>query len=429
MKVNIIGAGLAGCEAAWQLAEKGIEVYLYEKKKIQKNEIQTLKTFGELVCSNTFRSLSTQNAVGILKKELKLLNSFILDCAFKTQIPSDDALAVDRKAFSDLVDQRIRSHKNIKVFEEEFLDLNTQEIVLIASGPLCSQEFKMQLEKLLGKQKLFYLDASAPIIEKQSIDFSKVYYKSRYKNDNSYICIPLNEKEFSIFHNKLVNANTVNLKDFEQEIFFRGCQPIEQLAKNSKKILLKSAMSPNGLENFDGIMPYSAVQLRRDDAMYNLYNMVGFQTNIIWKEQKQIFSSLPGLENAVFRRFGVMHKNSFINSPKILNNKLQMMRKKNIFFAGQITGVEGYIESFASGLVASRGILSYINQSEFIAFPEDTILGSLISYITNPKHKKLKPMKSNMGLVKIDPIMSFNSKEEKNSYIYKNALNKIKSFI
>ncbi|WP_339030328.1 methylenetetrahydrofolate--tRNA-(uracil(54)-C(5))-methyltransferase (FADH(2)-oxidizing) TrmFO [Spiroplasma endosymbiont of Cantharis nigra] len=429
MKVNIIGAGLAGCEAAWQLAEKGIEVYLYEKKKIQKNEIQTLETFGELVCSNTFRSLSTQNAVGILKKELKLLNSFILDCAFKTQIPSDDALAVDRKAFSDLVDQKIRSHKNIKVFEEEFLDLNTQEIVLIASGPLCSQEFKMQLEKLLGKQKLFYLDASAPIIEKQSIDFSKVYYKSRYKNDNSYICIPLNEKEFSIFHNKLVNANTVNLKDFEQEIFFRGCQPIEQLAKNSKKILLKSAMSPNGLENFDGIMPYSAVQLRRDDAMDNLYNMVGFQTNIIWKEQKQIFSSLPGLENAVFRRFGVMHKNSFINSPKILNNKLQMMRKKNIFFAGQITGVEGYIESFASGLVASRGILSYINQSEFIAFPEDTILGSLISYITNPKHKKLKPMKSNMGLVKIDPIMSFNSKEEKNSYIYKNALNKIKSFI
>ncbi len=429
MKVNIIGAGLAGCEAAWQLAEKGIEVYLYEKKKIQKNEIQTLETFGELVCSNTFRSLSTQNAVGILKKELELLNSFILDCAFKTQIPSDDALAVDRKAFSDLVDQRIRSHKNIKVFEEEFLDLNTQEIVLIASGPLCSQEFKMQLEKLLGKQKLFYLDASAPIIEKQSIDFSKVYYKSRHKNDNSYICIPLNEEEFNIFHNKLVNANTVDLKDFEQEIFFRGCQPIEQLAKNSKKILLKSAMSPNGLENADGIVPYSVVQLRRDDAMDNLYNMVGFQTNIIWKEQKQIFSSLPGLKNAAFRRFGVMHKNNFINSPKILNNKLQMMRKKNIFFAGQITGVEGYIESFASGLAASRGILSYINQSEFIAFPEDTILGSLISYITNPKHKKLKPMKSNMGLVKIDPIMNFNSKEEKNSYIYKNALNKIKSFI
>ncbi|WP_342258911.1 methylenetetrahydrofolate--tRNA-(uracil(54)-C(5))-methyltransferase (FADH(2)-oxidizing) TrmFO [Spiroplasma endosymbiont of Dioctria linearis] len=429
MKVNIIGAGLAGCEAAWQLAEKGIEVYLYEKKKIQKNEIQTLNTFGELVCSNTFRSLSTQNAVGILKKELELLNSFILDCAFKTQIPSDDALAVDRKAFSDLVDHRIRSHKNIKVFEEEFLDLNTQEIVLIASGPLCSQEFKMQLEKLLGKQKLFYLDASAPIIEKQSIDFSKVYYKSRYKNDNSYICIPLNEEEFSTFHNKIVNANTVDLKDFEQEIFFRGCQPIEQLAKTSKKILLKSVMSPNGLENVDGIVPYSAVQLRRDDAMDNFYNMVGFQTNLIWKEQKKIFSSLPGLEKAVFRRFGVMHKNNFINSPKILNNKLQMMRKKNIFFAGQITGVEGYIESFASGLVASRGILSYINKSEFIAFPEDTILGSLISYITNPKHKKLKPMKSNMGLVKIDPIMNFNSKEEKNSYIYKNALNKIKSFI
>ncbi|ALD66720.1 methylenetetrahydrofolate--tRNA-(uracil(54)-C(5))-methyltransferase (FADH(2)-oxidizing) TrmFO [Spiroplasma cantharicola] len=429
MKVNIIGAGLAGCEAAWQLAENGINVHLYEKKKIQKNEIQTLETFAELVCSNTFRSLSTQNAVGILKKELELLNSFILDCAFKTQIPSDDALAVDRTAFSNLVDERIRNHKNIKVFEEEFLNLNTQEIILIASGPLCSKEFKIELEKLLGKQKLFYLDASAPIIEKESIDFSKVYYKSRYKNDNSYICIPLNEQQFDIFHNKLINAKTVELKDFEQEIFFRGCQPIEQLAKTSKKILLKSAMSPNGLEDIHGFKPYSAVQLRRDDAMDNLYNMVGFQTNIAWKEQKEIFSTLPGLEKAVFRRFGVMHKNSFINSPKILNNKLQMMRKKNIFFAGQITGVEGYIESFASGLVASRGIISFINESKFIPFPEDTVLGSLINYITNSNHKKLKPMKSNMGLIKVDPTLSFSSKEEKYFYIYKNSLDKIKDFI
>ncbi|AGR42367.1 methylenetetrahydrofolate--tRNA-(uracil(54)-C(5))-methyltransferase (FADH(2)-oxidizing) TrmFO [Spiroplasma diminutum] len=429
MKVNIIGAGLAGCEAAWQLAENGIEVHLYEKKKIQKNEIQKSETFAELVCSNTFRSLSTQNAVGILKKELELLNSFILKCAYETQIPSDDALAVDREQFSKLVDNRIRNHKNIKVFEEEYLDIDNEEITLIATGPLCSDDFKNQLEKLLGKQKLFYLDASAPIVEKQSIDFSKVYYKSRHKNDKSYICIPLNENEFDIFHQKLIKAKQIKLKDFEQEIFFKGCQPIEQLAKTSKKILLKSAMSSNGLEDENGVKPFAVVQLRRDDALDNLYNIVGFQTNITWAEQKEIFSSLPGLENAIFRRFGVMHKNNFINSPKILNKKLQMMRKKNIFFAGQITGVEGYIESFASGLVSALGIISYINNKKFVPFPENTILGSLINYITNPKHKKLKPMKSNMGLINIDPSLKFNSKEEKNNFIYKSSLLTIKTFI
>ncbi|AUM62882.1 tRNA (uracil-5-)-methyltransferase Gid [Spiroplasma monobiae MQ-1] len=426
MKVTIIGAGLAGCEAAWQLAENGVEVHLYEKKKIHKNEIQTLETFAELVCSNTFRSVSTQNAVGILKKELELLGSFILECAYKTQIPSDDALAVDREQFSKLVDKRIREHKNIKIFEEEFLDLETDELVLIATGPLCSEEFKIKLEQILGKQKLFYLDASAPILEKSSIDFSKVYYKSRHQNDNSYICIPLNETQFNDFHNRLINAEQVKLKDFEQEIFFKGCQPIEQLAKTSKKILLRSAMSPNGLTNEEGIEPYSVVQLRRDDAIDNLYNIVGFQTNLTWKEQKEIFSTLPGLENAVFRRFGVMHKNNFINSPKILNNKLQMMRKKNIFFAGQITGVEGYIESFASGLVAAMGILSVINKQKYKPLPQETVIGSLIGYITNPKHKKLKPMKSNMGLIKIDLNIKFESKKEKNEYIYKNSLDTIK---
>ncbi|QHX36894.1 tRNA (uracil-5-)-methyltransferase Gid [Spiroplasma sp. BIUS-1] len=428
MKVTIVGGGLAGCEAAWQLAQNGVEVHLYEKKKVNKNEIQSLETFAELVCSNTFRSVSTQNAVGILKKELEVLNSFILDCAYETQIPSDDALAVDREKFSKLVDERIRGHKNIKIFEEEYLNLDTQEPLLIASGPLCSDEFKRNLESLLGKQKLFYLDASAPIVEKESIDFSKVYYKSRHNDDNSYICVPLNEEQFNVFHEKLINAQQVKLKDFENEVFFKGCQPIEQLAKTSKKILLRSAMSPNGLENKEGQTPYSVVQLRRDDALDNLYNMVGFQTNLTWKEQKEIFSWLPGMEKAVFRRFGVMHKNNFINSPKILNKKLQMMRKKNIFFAGQVTGVEGYIESFASGLVAARGILSYINNTKFIPFPEDTVLGSLIEYITNPKHKKLKPMKSNMGLIKIDQELKFESKAEKNEFIYKRALESIKRF-
>ncbi|AGR41501.1 methylenetetrahydrofolate--tRNA-(uracil(54)-C(5))-methyltransferase (FADH(2)-oxidizing) TrmFO [Spiroplasma taiwanense] len=428
-EINVIGAGLAGCEAAWQLAKVGFKVKLYEKKKKNKNEIQKLDTFCELVCSNTLRSISTQNAVGILKQELKLLNSFILECAYKTQIPSDDALAVDREKFSQLVENKIRNNSNIEVIEDEFLDLNNENVTLIATGPLCSEEFKFKIEQLLGKQKLFYLDASAPIIEKESIDFSKVYYQSRHKNDKSYICIPLNEEQFNNFHKELINAQKVEVKDFEKEIFFRGCQPIEQLARVSKKILLKSVMSPNGLTNSKGEIPFAVVQLRRDDALDNLYNIVGFQTNLTWKEQKRIFSMLPGLENAIFRRFGVMHKNNFINSPKILNKKLQMMRKKNIFFAGQITGVEGYIESFATGLVSAYGIISYLNQKKFINFPEESIIGSLVNYITNPNIKKLKPMKANMGLVEIDKKLIFNNKFEKNEFIYKEAIKKIKYFI
>ncbi len=353
-----------------------------------------------------------------------------MDCAYKTQIPSDDALAVDRECFSKLVDERIRKHKNIEIFEEEFLEIDkeNQDIILIATGPLSSNNFQLKIEKILGKQKLFYLDASSPILEKQSIDFTKVYYKSRHSNDNSYICIPLSEPEFNIFHKKLINAQQVKLKDFENEIFFKGCQPIEQLAKISKKVLLRSAMSSNNLENENGIKPYSVVQLRKDDAIDNLYNMVGFQTNLTWSAQKEVFSTLPGLEKAFFKRFGVMHKNNFINSPKILNKKLQMMRKKNIFFAGQITGVEGYIESFATGLVAAKGIISIINNKKFIPFPEETVLGSLINYITNPKHKKLKPMKANMGLIKVDKNLEFNSKEEKNNFIYKNTLGILKNF-
>lgn len=280
MEVIIVGAGLAGCEAALQLANRGIKVKLYEKKKTKKNEIQKSDFFAELVCSNTFRSMSTQNAVGILKKELELFNSFILDCAYKTAIPSDDALAVDREAFSLLVEKLIRENENIDIIEEEFKEFDEKIITLVTCGPLITPEFQNKINELIGNQKLFYLDASSPIIEKNSIDFSKVYYKSRHGDDKSYICIPLDEKEFEAFHSKLVDADVVKLKDFEKEIYFTGCQPIEQLAKVSKKSLLNGPMSPNNLENNKGVKPYAVVQLRKDDAMDNLYNMVGFQTNI-----------------------------------------------------------------------------------------------------------------------------------------------------
>ncbi len=428
MEVIIVGAGLAGCEAALQLANKGIKVKLYEKKKTKKNEIQKSDFFAELVCSNTFRSMSTQNAVGILKKELELFNSFILDCAYKTAIPSDDALAVDREAFSLLVEKLIRENENIDIIEEEFKEFDEKIITLVTCGPLITPEFQNKINELIGNQKLFYLDASSPIIEKNSIDFSKVYYKSRHGDDKSYICIPLDEKDFEAFHSKLVDADVVKLKDFEKEIYFTGCQPIEQLAKVSKKSLLNGPMSPNNLENNKGVKPYAVVQLRKDDAMDNLYNMVGFQTNITWSEQQRIFSSLPGLENASFKRFGVMHKNNYINSPKILNKKLQVMRRKNIFFAGQITGVEGYIESFSSAIVASLGIISTIKKTKFLEIPSETILGSLINYITNPKIKKLKPMKANLGIIKQD-FGIFPTKEEKNNFIYNRSIKVLKQYL
>lgn len=427
MEVTIIGAGLAGCEAAWQLASAGIKVKLYEKKKLCKNEIQQLATFAELVCSNTFRSTSTQNAVGILKHELKLLNSFILECAWQTQVPADDALAVDRVKFSQLVDEKIRSHKNIEVIEAELTTIDENNYTIIACGPLISDEFKAEINRLLGNQKLFYLDASAPIIKKSSVDFTKAFYGARHKLDKSYICLPFTEHEFDLFVSELINAQRVKLKDFETEIYFQGCQPIEQLAKISKKVLLRGPMSPNGFEDISP-KPYAVVQLRKDHAIDKLYNMVGFQTNLTWPEQKRVFKMIPGLTSAEFVRFGVMHKNFYINSPKLLNKKLQVMRNKKLFFAGQITGVEGYIESFASAIVCARAIIDQHQGRKFQPLPAQTVLGSLINYVTNEKIAKLKPMKANLGILNY-PLPTFSSKEEKNQYLYENSLKHLKNYL
>ncbi|AOG60700.1 methylenetetrahydrofolate--tRNA-(uracil-5-)-methyltransferase [Spiroplasma helicoides] len=427
MEVTIIGAGLAGCELAYQLANNGIKVILYEKKKRIKNEIQKLDTFAELVCSNSLRSTSTQNAVGILKKELELLGSFVLDCAYKTQVKADDALAVDRAKFSELIDKRIRSHKNITVIEEELIEIDDKKINVICCGPLITESFQIKINELIGNQKLFYLDASAPIIKKDSIDFEVAYWNSRHNNDKSYICLPLNESQFEDFHKNLLEAKQVELKDFEKKVFFRGCQPIEQLAKQSKKLLLNGPMSPNNLATKE-IDPYAVIQLRKDDAIDELYNMVGFQTNLTWPEQKRIFKSIPGLNNAEFVRFGVMHKNNYINSPKILNKKLQVMRNKKIFFAGQVVGVEGYIESFASAMIVFIALFCQHHGKKFEPFPQKTILGSLIDYVTNPKIKYLKPMKANMGIINT-LNKKFDTRFEKNEYIYQQSMKALKKYI
>ncbi|WP_027063052.1 methylenetetrahydrofolate--tRNA-(uracil(54)-C(5))-methyltransferase (FADH(2)-oxidizing) TrmFO [Mesoplasma seiffertii] len=399
--VKIVGAGLAGTEAAYQLAKRGVKVKLYESKFLNPNPVQKTDQLAELVCSNTLRSRSKTNAVGILKSELEAFDSLIIKAAYANQIPGDDALAVDRLGFSQYITQAIAAEPNIELISEDVLTIDDEnELTIIASGPLTTDNLKAEIQRLIGNQKLYFMDASAPIVEKASIDFSQVYLNSRHKTgDGEYICIPLNEEQFNDFHQLLITGEVVKPKDFEKEVFFRGCQPIEQMAKQGKKVLLNGPMSPNNLAMPNGEVPYAVVQLRQDNAIDTLYNFVGFQTNLKWPEQKRILKTLPGMANLEIVRFGVMHKNYYINSPKILNHRLQVMRKKNVFFAGQITGVEGYVESTALGVVAALGVLSVLNNKKLPKMPNTTVIGALTNYVTNEKLKKFNPMKANMGIV------------------------------
>ncbi len=429
-KIKIIGAGLAGCEAAFQLANKGYCVEIYESKKVNPNPVQKSQNLGELVCSNTFRSKSIKNAVGILKEEMQMLDSLILKTAYEAEIPSDDALAVDRESFSQRITESIYNNPNITVIEEEFFEINDEDITIIASGPLTTQKLQEQISQITGKNKLFFLDASAPIVAKDSIDFSNVYWSSRHqKNNGEYICVPLSEQEFENWYQELLAGEVVEIKEFEKAIFFQGCQPIEVLAKKGRKNLLNGPMSSNKLINpKTNSTPYAVVQLRQDDAIDSLYNIVGFQTNLKWGEQKRILQKLPGLQNAEILRYGVMHKNNYINSPKILNSGLQVMRKKNLFFAGQITGVEGYLESAATGLIVALSVDKFIKKQKFQPLPKETVLGALVEYITNSQHKKLKPMKANLGIL---PTLEnvFSDREEKNLAFHQRSIEEMKNYL
>ncbi|WP_026389129.1 methylenetetrahydrofolate--tRNA-(uracil(54)-C(5))-methyltransferase (FADH(2)-oxidizing) TrmFO [[Acholeplasma] multilocale] len=423
--IKIIGAGLAGCEVAYQLAKRGHKVKLYESKTINPNPVQKSQNLAELVCSNTLRSKSKKNAVGILKEEMVKLDSLIIKAAYETQIPGDDALAVDRIGFSEYITNIIHNHENIEVINEDVNSIDDEnDITIITTGPLTTDNMKQEIQRLIGNQKLYFMDASAPIVEKDSIDFSQVYLNSRHNTgDGEYICVPLNEDQFLEFHQQLINAETVESKDFEKEIFFRGCQPIEQMAKQGKRVLLNGPLSPNNLEMPNGETPYAVVQLRQDNAIDTLYNFVGFQTNMKWPEQQRILSSLPGLQNLKIVRHGVMHKNYYINSPKILNHKMQVMRKKNVFFAGQITGVEGYVESTASGLVASIGVLSLLTNRKVKRMPNTSVIGALTNYVTNEKLKKFSPMKANMGIV------DRTGKTEDEMYVYNQAMHDLDIYL
>ena len=359
--ITVIGGGLAGCESAYQIAKRGIKVKLYEMKPKEFSPAHSSENLAEIVCSNSFKSNNITNACGLLKEELRRLDSLLIKIADETSVPAGQALAVDRELFSKRITEEIEKNPNIELVREECVNINENSgITIIATGPLTSNKMAEQIIKLTGRERLAFYDAAAPIIEKDSINFDIAFYGDRYgkEGDSSYINLPMNKEEYEVFYNELVNAEVITLHQFEKKEIFEGCMPIEIMAKRGIDTIRFGPLKPVGfIDPRTGKRPYAIVQLRQDNSNGSLYNMVGFQTNLKFPEQKRVFSLIPGLEKAEFVKYGVMHRNTFINSPELLDNTYNLKTKKNIFFAGQITGVEGYVESIASGLVA--GINAY----------------------------------------------------------------------
>ena len=396
--VHVIGAGLAGVEAAYQVAKNGINVKLYEMRPVKMTPAHHTGNFAELVCSNSLRGDNFNNAVGVLKNEMEKLDSVIIKFARENSVPAGGALAVDREAFSKAVTDFISNHPLIEVIHEEVTTL-PEEPTIIASGPLTSDALSNEIKDLLGEEYFYFFDAAAPIIEKDSVNFDIAYYKSRYdKGENEYINCPMTEEEFNLFYDELMKAEVVKPKDFEEK-FFEGCMPFEEMARRGKQTLLFGPMKPVGLSKPDGTRPYAVVQLRQDNVQASLYNIVGFQTHLTWPEQKRIIHLIPGLENATFVRYGVMHRNSFICSPKYLNQDYSLKNHEGLYIAGQITGVEGYVESAQSGMVAGMNMVRYLNKQEPIIFPRETVMGALSYYITHCEAEHFQPMKANFGIL------------------------------
>lgn len=427
--VNVVGAGLAGSEAAWQLAERGIKVNLYEMRPVKQTPAHHTDKFAELVCSNSLRANTLTNAVGVLKEEMRKLDSVIIGAADACAVPAGGALAVDRHEFAAHVTSRVKEHPNVTVFNEEITEI-PQGPTIIATGPLTSQALSQQLQELTGEEYLYFYDAAAPIIEKDSIDMDKVYLKSRYdKGEAAYLNCPMTEEEFNRFYEALISAETVPLKEFEKEIFFEGCMPIEVMGQRGRKTMLFGPMKPVGLEDpRTGKRPYAVVQLRQDDAAGTLYNIVGFQTHLKWGPQKEVIQLIPGLENAEIVRYGVMHRNTFINSPKVLKATYQFRNREDLFFAGQMTGVEGYVESAASGMIAGINAARLVKGEEPVEFPHETAMGSMARYITTTNAKNFQPMNANFGLFP-DLPEKIKAKQERNEKHASRALETIQKFV
>ena len=401
-KITVIGAGLAGSEAALQIAKRGIRVDLYEMRPDISTGAHKTGGFAELVCSNSFGSYDITNASGLLKHEMEILGSELMPVIMQSKVPAGGALAAARDVFSDLITKKISEHPNINVIRKEAPGINFNTPVIIASGPLTSEKLAEKIKEFTGGDYLYFFDAIAPIVEKDLINFDKAFYMNRYgKGSADYINCPMNKEEYEKFYNILIKAPKIELKTFEKgAAFFESCLPVEVLASRGADTLRFGPMKPAGLiDERTGIENYAVVQLRQDNMAADLYNIVGFQTNLKWGAQKELIHSIPGLENAVITRYGVMHRNTFINSPLILKPQLQTIKNPGIFFAGQITGTEGYTEAIASGLLAGINAARYVNNEELIEMPSETVLGALLHYITFKEHENFQPVNSNWGIL------------------------------
>ena len=417
--ITIIGGGLAGTEAAYQIAKRGIKVKLYEMKPVKFSEAHSNKNLAEIVCSNSFKSNFLTNACGLLKEELRKLDSLLIRIADETSVPAGQALAVDREEFSKRVTEEIEKNPLIEVIHKEVENVENEDgIVIIATGPLTSEKLAKQIGKLTGEDKLYFYDAAAPIVLKDSIDFDIAFYGDRYeqekkkdetleewkdrqsKQEKSYINLPMNKEEYENFWKELVEAEVVTLHNFEKKEIFEGCMPVEIMAKRGIDTLRFGPLKPVGFDDPRyAKRPYAIVQLRQDNTDATIYNIVGFQTNLKFGEQKRVFSMIPGLQNAEFAKYGVMHRNTYINSTKLLDNTYNLKLNNNIYFAGQITGVEGYVESISSGMLASlNAIERFYNSGKKVEFSEYTVIGSLAKYISTP-NDKFQPMNANFGIL------------------------------
>ena len=429
MYINVIGAGLAGCEAAYQIANRGFTVELFEMRPEKLTPAHKTGNFAEIVCSNSLGSENKNEritAAGILKEELSLMSSLILSCAENSRVPAGGALAVDREKFSELVTQKISSHPNIKIIREECAEI-PDGLAIISSGPLTSDALADKLKDIAGERIYFY-DAVAPVIMRESINMEKVFISGRYGRGDDYINCPMNKEEYLKFYDALIHAERNLPHDFERGKYFEGCMPVEALAERGIDTLRFGPMKPRGLiDPKTGREPYAAVQLRQDNADGTLFNLVGFQTGLKWPEQKRVFSMINGLENAEFVRLGVMHRNTSVNAPAVLDEFLRLKERKNIFLAGQITGVEGYMESTAMGLIAGVNASRVLAGSELREWPRASAVGSLLHYLKTTEPKHFQPMNMNLGL--FPELARVRGKKERAKIFRDNALNALKEFI
>ena len=402
-KITVLGAGLAGCEAAWAIAERNVKVDLIEMKPTKKSPAHRSDNFGELVCSNSLKAARIDSAAGLLKQEMRYLGSLCMSAADASSVDAGGALAVDRDKFSSFITEKIKSHPNINVISDVKTSLPTDSITVCATGPLTDGDLALDIERYCECGSLNFYDAAAPIVTADSIDFSKAFIASRYSDEavGDYINCPMNKEEYTRFYNELINAESALLHDIDKPLkVYEGCMPVEVLAKRGEDSIRFGPLKPVGLRDpRTGHRPWAVVQLRKENQGGTLYNMVGFQTNLKFGEQKRVFTLIPGLENAEFVRYGVMHRNTFINSPKLLNNDLSLKKNNNIFFAGQISGVEGYMESAASGIIAGINAVNRLENIKPLILPKYTMIGALLSYICDESVKDFQPMGANFGIL------------------------------